>query len=144
MIHYYLLSIPIIAAIFYFLRRKGWLRICAVCAGVAGTWILGVAAKNSGYAFDPIFLAVMMGGSIVGLMYQIERSRGGNMPFLAKLLMLLSGFFAVYNLLGNSFRAMTLGIIIWALTYIFLVPQKLRGGPTKEDIERRMIENCCD
>ena len=39
--------------------------MCAICAGVAGTWVLLLGAYALGYPVDLTIPAILMGGSVV-------------------------------------------------------------------------------
>ena len=49
--------------------------ICPICAGVALTWIWLILAYFTGYNFDPMVIAMLMGGSVVGLAYAADSSQ---------------------------------------------------------------------
>lgn len=143
MIFIYFGSILVITWIFYFLRKFAPIKICAVCAGVAGTWILGLVARYFGYQVDESLLGMLMGGSVVGIMYQIDKRNGGGLRVFIKFLLLAAGFFAVYNLINYSFAGFISGVLAWIFVYAFLIPKPV-GGLDRGTIEKRMVDHCCD
>lgn len=67
------ISILAITGLVWLSKRVLAFRICPVCAGVSGTWLWMLVAKFFGYETDLIIIAALMGGSVVGIAYQIEK-----------------------------------------------------------------------
>ena len=67
-----LISILTIALAVFGANRFLPFKICSVCAGVAGTWMWLLAGIFLGHEIDPLIPAVLMGGSVVGIYYQIK------------------------------------------------------------------------
>ena len=142
-----LLSIYLIAFLARLWNAVFPLRICPVCAGVAGTWLLMLLARWLGFAADPLLVAVLMGGSVVGVAYQLEAKlapRRSGIWF--KLLFIPLGFAAAYELLffrwGWFFpAALALGVITW----IFLSPFKKPPADENQKAARleEELKNCC-
>lgn len=106
-----------ILAVTGFLRViKRWIphRVCPICAGVSGTWGWMLFAYAAGYPIDLMIVAILMGGSVVGIAYQLER-RLPRLPAVAseetgavsrgllwKTLFIPAGFAGVYGILTGS------------------------------------------
>src|SRR3989344_8256350 len=95
------------------LRRK----LCPICAGVFLTWLWMIAGYFFfGYAADERILALLMGGSVVGAAYSLEkrlpkdRSAG-----LWKLVSVPVGFLIVYAVLS---RELLLSVVAVAVLLI--------------------------
>lgn len=73
-----LIAIGSISFLYFFFALTGILRaivrkrVCAVCAAVSFTWIGLLAGYLAGRNIDPIVLALLMGGSVVGFMYTMQ------------------------------------------------------------------------
>src|SRR3989338_11149434 len=108
-----IVSIFGITAMAWFLNRFWPWRICAICAGVSLTWLWMIGARLLGYAIDMIVPAVLMGGSVVGLAYQLENKLPPRRsPLLWKTLFIPVGFLAVLYLLLFQWLEFSLALII--------------------------------
>lgn len=135
------------------LRSGQAFKICPICAGVSGTWLWMLAAKFLGYEIDLIIPAMLMGGSVVGIAYQGERSLewAGRNPLFWKTAVVVIGmplaFWAV-----REVNAVTLGaelvIMTWLAYFLFIKPPGRQGyldgagAPKVADLEKR-LKNCC-
>ena len=98
---------------------------------------------------------MLMGGSVVGIAYQIEKSLSPNRsPILWKTLFIPAGFVAVYSVISLAvspsdpswwalFIIVTTALVIMALRFT----EKPHSGTTKNDravnkLEEKM-KNCC-
>lgn len=73
-----LASIYLITLAAWILKKFTKWNICPICVGVCATWIWLLVAKFTnmqpfGYEIPDIIPAVLMGGSVVGIAYQIEK-----------------------------------------------------------------------
>ena len=132
---------------FVWLANKIWpFQICPICAGVAGTWLWLLAANFLGYEIDLIIPALLMGGSVVGIAYQIEkRLPPSRSPLLLKTLFIPAGFIAAYAVLTWHWPALLFSLLFLLLiSFIFLYPQKNRNVRKEavEELEDKM-KNCC-
>ncbi|MEK7606964.1 MAG: hypothetical protein AAB444_02115 [Patescibacteria group bacterium] len=75
-----LLALAAITFLYFFfaLSRIFWVifraHVCAICAAVSLTWAGFLYAYLSGRSVDPLVLALLMGGSVVGLMYAMQKT----------------------------------------------------------------------
>lgn len=142
-------SILLITAIAWLMRRFATVKICPICAGVAGTWLwmlLGLAVGGLPLADYQLPIAILMGGSVVGIAYQVDkRLPGERSPLLWKLIFIPIGFFAVYNaVVMNWFIAAGAAITSAILGWWFLQAPKSKEKQNKkvEELEKKM-EKCC-
>lgn len=141
------LSILGITTIAVAIRKLGLMNVCPVCAGVAGTWLWMLAGMALGQLSDDQFVlpvAVLMGGSVVGIWYQIEKRLKVGMAILPKALFLALGFATVYAVLLQSWKSAGLLVVPLAIFSFVIVmrsptPQRDQG---KSELEQRM-EKCC-
>lgn len=147
------LSIFVITTLVISLQRllpfsKCVMMLCAICAGVALTWIGLLAAFFLGYPVDIRVPAILMGGSIVGIAYQagkflpITRSE-----FLWKSIFIPIGFALVFTvldrawaLMGGLFAIIAI-IVVWFFIPWFTTHSHTREGQV-ESLEKKM-KNCC-
>ncbi len=120
--------------------------VCPICVGVGATWIGMLAARFAGFAIDATMLAVLIGGSVVGIAYQLEkRLPGGRSRLLWKTLFFPTGFAAAYGVaVANWGMAATAAAALLLLSAVFLLPHRLSGTDDEvvEKLEKRMKE-CC-
>ena len=131
-------------------------RICPICAGVSSTWLLLTAASLAGYingeVFQP-FILLLMGGSVVGIAYQGEKSLdwAGRNTLVWKLAVIAIGMpLASWAAAGACIKVLSVEVIVLALlTYLFFVK---RGGKTAEEMKAKtsgaskleeMLKDCC-
>ena len=146
---------PIVATIFSILAIAGigWaamktLRIplCPICLGVGGTWLWMVIARSLGYPVDTTMLSILLGGSVAGIAYQIEkRLPPGRSPLAWKTVFIPSGFMAAYAIAAPQWTlfALTVAVLV-LLTAFFLLPQGAseEASETVEELKKKM-QNCC-
>lgn len=145
----FIIIITISAAL---LNRIWRWKICPICAGVSGSWLIltaGIVFGNwSGDYKLPI--AMLMGGTVVGIAFQGEAKftwAKGNIWFWKTPVVIL-GIPVAYWLLQNmSLETFAVEIILLAfLNYIFFF-KFTRGGGRKnnrhaDELEEKM-KNCC-
>ncbi len=141
-----IVSILIITG-FVWLANKIWpFQICPICAGVAGTWLWLLAANFLGYGIDLVIPALLMGGSVVGIAYQIEKWLPPNRsPLLLKTLFIPAGFIAAYSILTEWWSVVFVSIaLLVIIAFTFLYPRKNRNGREEavKELEDKM-KNCC-
>ena len=120
--------------------------LCPICTGVAGTWAWMLIARHYGVAVDTAMLSTLLGGSVVGIAYQLEkRIAAGRSALLWKTLFIPIGFAAAYALVLAQW--ILLGAAVLALLLLmayFLWPQGSATPPRSavQDLESKM-KNCC-
>ena len=120
--------------------------VCPICVGVTGTWIWMLAARLAGFAFDASMLAILLGGSVVGVAYQLEKHLPqGRSPLLWKTLFLPIGFVAAYGLTVPHWSLLAMAVAaLLLLTGVFFVPRRHaeKNSAAVEKLERDM-KKCC-
>lgn len=135
------ISIMAIAGAALVYNRMSPFRVCPICAGVSGTWLWMLAAKFLGYTIDIVILAILMGGSVVGIAYQMEK----HFAFRAKMIFIPAGFVFVYSFL-MGWRGVFLATLLFlaCISFLFLGGQKNKKQTNKkvEELEEKM-KSCC-
>lgn len=117
------------------------IKVCAICYAVGFTW-LGLLILNFAnlIEIDKTLIAVLMGGSVVGIMYRLIKS------WYLQLVELTGGFLAVYYLLNekweNLFFSIVIFILIAGLLFIFFGIKN--SQTTKNNTLKEKLEHCCD
>lgn len=143
------ISILAIAGVVWIANKILPLRICPICAGVSGTWLWMLAGMFSGLLPTSDFqlpTAILMGGTVVGIAYQLEKYLPQNQsPLLWKILFVPAGFAAVYAVL-TQWQSIFLAsfIFILLITFVFLYPRGKSATRKKtiEELEKKM-KDCC-
>ncbi len=124
--------------------------ICPVCAGVAGTWLwmlAGIFTNNLQPAIYTLPIAILMGGSVVGIAYQIAKMLSARKSeVLFKMLFIPAGFIAVYSFLSYLWFVLVpalvfLAIVAWAFLRGVGDDKTIKGKMVGE-LEKKM-EDCC-
>ncbi|QQG42291.1 MAG: hypothetical protein HYW15_02115 [Candidatus Giovannonibacteria bacterium] len=118
------------------------LRICPICSAVAGTWLALTALVLAGYLPSETFLpliALLMGGTVVGIAYQFEKQK----PMIIAVGMLLA-FLAVRNM---TFPVFLLELVVVAGLAYFLFFRKIETAEPQNTKARELLEEkmkqCC-
>lgn len=139
-------SIIVLTASAFAIRRLLRLPLCPICAGVAGTWAWLLAGSWYGMSVDPVLPALLMGGSVVGIAYQLERRiHPGRSPLLMKAVFMPLGFLAAYALLARAWPMGLVAVlgIIAASAFFLLPPRTTPGGDGTRERLVKELEQCC-
>lgn len=144
------ISIFVITGIVWLFNKISPLKVCPICAGVSGTWILILVGLFFGWLLGGswLIIAVMgMGGSVVGIAYQVSKRLPPNRsPLLWQTLFIPAGFIAVYSIIHFEWiiLAFALAFMI-GLTFVFLKKIKKVSSEENEIIDKleKKMEDCC-
>ncbi|MBS3149463.1 hypothetical protein J4455_02095 [Candidatus Woesearchaeota archaeon] len=104
MIFYVITSIFVLFFIFAlikdFIYKVTKIKVCAICAAVSLTWIFLIILSLIGYNIDKLIIGILMGQSIVGIMYYLEKKLKNKLFLsLSKLFTIVIGTLIVYSIL---------------------------------------------
>ena len=142
------LSIFLLSAITWFANRFLPFTVCPICAGVFLTWSGLLSAHFLGYEIALIVPALLMGGSVVGIAYQIEKRVRGKPAitiFLWKALFIPAGFAAAYSALLQLWSALILITVFLVLISTLFLSSNSRTDSREESIEEieNKMKDCC-
>ena len=106
-------SILAISASAWFINRILPFTVCPICAGVFLTWTGLVGAHLMGYQISLVVPALLMGGSVVGVAYQLEkrfRNQSAGRILLFKVFFIPAGFVVAYAMLEQSWVVFLSGV----------------------------------
>ncbi len=115
--------------------------LCLICASVSLTWIALLVLYRKGVFDGPIILSMLMGQSIVGIFYLMERKVKGELH-LFKVPFLLTLTFAFYSLIDfpdDFAKAAALLGILWAALLLLLL---FRKNGRVNSLVKKILE-CC-
>lgn len=162
-VFYALASITILYFLFAFFGKKVTKfvgkKICAVCAAVSLTWLSLLVLWFAGLEIELLLIAILMGQSIVGIMYKSEeyfKQKKLRRFWFARLLIIVLGTLFVYFLLKEQWPAFLAVIIVGLLLTAFFLPltqeKKTEKAKTKEQNKNfqkavskleKLMEDCC-
>ena len=135
-----LLGITVLFAVFLVLRSLFSLKVCALCAAVATTWIILIVLFYLGTTTNLTLVGILMGGSVVGVMYLLEQKLPADF-IMFKLSFFLTLITIAYFVLEKNidYKGLITLASIWVLS--FVVYANRNTGKFKS-IGRKIIE-CC-
>lgn len=140
------LSILAIAALAWAANSVLRVRICPICLGVGGTWLWVVVARSLDFAVDTAMLPILLGGSVAGLAYQLEKHLPqGRSSLLWKTFFIPAGFIAAYGLALPDWTVLLAAtVVLLLLTAIFFRSPKVqtKDRAAIEKLEQQM-KKCC-
>lgn len=135
----------------YFIVALSPLKFCAICSAVSLTWLGLLGAYFLNFHQDILLIGILMGGSVVGLMYQLEKyfkNKQLTNFWLIRILLISFGFIGVYLLLLKKWEELMwlliLAILIGFSSLFFVKSQDIDKLNKSEDSLREKLEHCCD
>jgi len=152
---YITVSILVITLLVWLVNRILPFKVCPICGGVSLTWFLVLLGILVGYLSPmtyQLIVAVLMGGTVVGMAYQGEKRMNIRPENFLKFrtAIIVPGFILVYFALMNvSWLTLAIeAVVLAAVTYLyFILPQSEKGSSPKNEekvaeLEEKM-KNCC-
>lgn len=139
-LNFVLVEIVTLFLIFVVFRSMFSLKICALCVSVFITWLNLLFLFYLGWTISPTLIGILMGGSMVGLIYLLE-SKFSEDYLIFKLPFFLALVSIAYFVLEKIVKSKEIFILI-AIWLVSLVIYKNRNSANFRLLGRRMIE-CC-
>jgi hypothetical protein len=139
-ITFVLIGIVVLFALFIVLRSIFSLKVCALCGAVSLTWIVLLVLLYLDYEINPVLTGLLMGGSIVGVLYLLEEKLSEKyqifkLPFFLTLISL------AYFIIMQTIFVNTVSVIL----SIWLLAVFIHAGRQTKSLKvlgRKIIE-CC-
>lgn len=127
-------------ALMLFQAISKW-KFCALCASVSLTWLTLLAAYKLEKFNNPVILALLMGQSVVGVFYLVEKKveekyRLFRMPFV---LTLTAVFYLALDATRPAFTALLVPAGLWLVMLVIYIS---REQPRLKTAVEKII-NCC-
>lgn len=139
-------SILALTGLVWTLQRLTSAALCPICLGVGGTWAWMLVARALGLAVDPTMLAILMGGSVAGVAYLIEkRLPPQRSALLWKTIFIPLGFVAAYALAVSLWAVLAASVTaLTLLTAYFLHSSDAAAGQSEQiNALTEKMKNCC-
>jgi len=133
-----IVSTIIITVIAWMVKKTIKRNLCPICVGVSLTWLWLLIGQWSGQlraADYQLPTAILMGGTVVGLMSKLEKFITPRLILVWKTAFVISGFLTMYSLLTGGWLIFTTGIILALVVTLVSLPRS-------KEIEEKM-KNCC-
>lgn len=137
-----LLAITFIFLLILCLKKILSIKACALCGGIALTWIILFFLYKTGYFRDVVLLSLLMGQSVTGIYYAVDKRvipalRIFTLPFFLTLTVIF-----YVSIAGVKSILPTL-LVLLALWVAALIVFTYRNDPGKKSIANAVI-NCCE
>ncbi len=129
----------LLAAKELFFAKK--IRLCLICASVSLTWLTLLVLYRRGVFGDAVLLGMLMGQSVVGIFYLLEKKVREDLH-LFKVPFLLTLTFAAYSVIvfpEDFMKAAILLGALWAAMLLLFFGRKHKGVSS---LARKILE-CC-
>ena len=135
-----------ISAVFFVVLIAKWAlklsdKICVICASVSLTWILFLAMFYLGKYNNIVILSLLIGESVIGSYYLIEKRMTGNKGIF-RLPLLLTMTAAGYLLLTIPTDLWKIALLILLAWAVFLMFYGYRNNPRLAVFVKKVVE-CC-
>ena len=138
-------SILVIALVAWLANRVLPFEVCPICAGVFLTWVGLLGAYFAGYPIPLTIPALLMGGSVVGIAYQLEK-KFRDLPvgkiLFWKILFIPTGFVVAYGILEQLPAVFLIAAVFLLVSLSLLSSGSIVRRTEIDNIEKKM-ENCC-
>lgn len=119
-------------------------KICPICVAVAGTWVwMLIFYLTQPSLIQPLWLGILMGGSVVGIMYQIDKKASGRLGWIiVKPLWVVTGFGLAMSIIRQQWSWVIFGgISLIILGIIIVMTMFTPSGETSPILAK--LKNCC-
>lgn len=134
----------------------GW-KVCAICGAVSLTWFALLFLWLFDFKIDPLLIGILMGGSVVGIMYVAEgyfKKRKLRRFWLLRILIIIFGFGLVYFLLSKEWSNVILFVALISIVVpIILLMARTDGKKESAEVGKakneaslkleKLLEDCC-
>ena len=128
-----IISILLITPVIWLVSKKLKFKICPICAGVSLTWfwlLVGIKLNLLSSADYQLPTAILMGGTVVGLMFKLEQFIKIKFVLIWKTLFVALGFMVVHSLMfANWMIFLVSAILVVLLTFILKVSKTTLEKP---------------
>ncbi|MGB0757341.1 MAG: hypothetical protein ACPGO5_02700 [Patescibacteria group bacterium] len=141
------ISLTVILAI-YFIIAFSPLKVCAICSAVSMTWLGLLLTYMLGMHEEIVWLGVLMGGSVVGLMYKLDsywKEKKYSGTWLLKLTIIVFGFLTVYvvvNTLWTDFFWLVPSMVVVSTIGVMLLRSNKEDNVSSK--LQSKLDHCCD
>lgn len=135
-------SIYILAGAAVLANRLLRTSVCPVCVGVSGTWIWMLAARAVGAPLEDAIILLLMGGSVVGIAYWLER-RTASSSMAFKLLFIPAGMLAAWALVMSPWAVFVAAALPGVVSLLLLRQKKHVPRTANAKALQERMKQCC-
>jgi|SRR3989344_3740640 len=144
-----IISLAIITGMAWMFNRILPFNICPICAGVSGTWLWILCGVYLGWLEAEswkLIAALAMGGSVVGIMYQVEKKAKSPLSLWWKTAFVAGGIAAARSLILWQWviGPILITFLISLVVFILLrpAPRYTKKSRAVKELEEKM-KSCC-
>lgn len=132
----------------YFIIALLPIRVCAICSAVSVTWLGLLLTYMLGMHEELVWLGVLMGGSVVGLMYKLDsywKEKKYSGTWLLKLAIVVFGFLTVYVVVNE--RWTDLFWLVPSMVIVGTIGAMFLRSNTADNVSSKLqnkLDHCCD
>ena len=132
----------------YFIIALSPLKVCAICSAVSVTWLGLLLTHVLGMHEEIVWLGVLMGGSVVGLMYKLDsywKEKKYSGTWLLKLTIVVFGFLTVYVVVNT--RWTDLFWLVPSMVIVSTIGAMLLRSNKEDNVSSKLqskLDHCCD
>ncbi len=126
------------------LKRASGLRFCVLCASLAGAWLVLLVLYRAGVYANPVLLALLMGQSVTGLHYLLEKKVPEDLlVFRLPFVLTLTAIFYLLLVPAAATAAALAGVLAAAWAAAIAVYARRDAGRFKQ-LARQIVQCCRD
>mgnify|MGYP003394444353 CR=1 FL=1 len=119
------------------------LKFCAICVTVSLTWLTLLIAWLLGFFIDPLLIGILMGESVIGLYYLIEKKTEViwqifRWPYI---ITMTSAVYLIVGTRSSVWLSLILLLLVW---FVWIAIFVLRKYPAIKKITEKLIACCRD
>lgn len=136
-----LLAILMLFVIYLLVKAGLGVKFCVLCAAVSSTWLVLLVLYWLGRFRDPALLALLLGQSVTGIFYLVQRRAAESLKVFTLPFFLSLTAFAYFAVSGTTgvWPAMLLLFGLWLAGYAVFA---YRNDPGKKSVVNAVID-CC-
>lgn len=142
-----IVSIIILTSLVWLVTKTTPIKVCPICAGVSLTWLwifLGAFFEKLSIANGQVIVAILAGGTVVGIMSKLEDKIETKFILLWKTIFVLLGFSAVYSLITGQWVLVGISVVAVILTtYVFKIKQVAEHAVRSGEELKEKMKSCC-
>jgi len=121
-------------------------KVCPICILVSATWLTLLILKGFDYQVNELLLAMLMGGSVVGVSYVLSRKIKRS-EIWWKLLSIPVGFVLMFALLEFNWVGVAIWLAVYFLFWLFFHQgygkQSAKSDSSSEIDIKDKLKKCC-
>jgi hypothetical protein len=125
------------------IKNLAKIKFCVACVTISSTWLALLFLKSIGISIDPLIIAILMGQSIVGVYYLLDKKLP-EIWLVFRWPYLISSTVLVYLIIGSADQIGKIAVLIVGLWLIFAFIFLFRRFPGLKIMADKLVACCRD